>query len=675
MSNQLTTKAEAGADDKRSSKPSTGGRGYNARAGETIAGNLARGGDGKFTSAGNAAAKKPTGQRAVDLQRRTRKPPKGRAAAKPRKGPKGPDPAKAAAREQRRREAEARRAQRQQDKLDRAVEADKKKRQQLADRETRADAQAKRRAEVVARRAQAAMDKLKREQAPKGGGGGKGGSAKPKPKPDAPDKAAEAAANRATVARALGQDLDTLADLADGMEPDGPAADKLISAGLAERQTDGSLTTTATGRSLIRAAERGDERQARAFLSRARELEARQAERERKKKPVAPPPRQTYGQRFRSFAVYKDQTSGRLRWLAVSSTAFKDRDGEIVSVAALQKDVARSDARGDYGPLRWWHVPGLDIGDCDFRAVHGRSLIESGTFRDDRYAAAIKAKDEVSLGFLHPLPDRTDGPVFDDIFTFERSVVPFPEGRGSNLFTRLVVKEAQMLTQAKRDALASRVGPDILAELLSQVEATEKAADQAGVAYKSAQRVAVWDEAAGAWSEVVAKAETLPPEIAADAKAEGDLTVDEEIIEEEPADDLVDTALLTPEELAEITQAVAPAVAQAVVEMLMPALNMEAKMSKWADEVKAAMGGAVAQKDTERAAQIETLKTEAATLKAAQEQTAARLAELTGDQPRAAGFRPSQADSTLVNPGHALKDAQPQVVTNLVDFFGIGQPA
>src|SRR5687767_9914547 len=33
--------------------------GYSARAGQTIRGNLARGGDGKFTAAGNASAAKP----------------------------------------------------------------------------------------------------------------------------------------------------------------------------------------------------------------------------------------------------------------------------------------------------------------------------------------------------------------------------------------------------------------------------------------------------------------------------------------------------------------------------------------------------------------------------------------------------------------------------------------
>jgi hypothetical protein len=652
-----------------------------------ISGNLARGGDGKFTSAGNASPAKPkptTGRRAVDLQRRSQQPKKGRVPAKPKKGPKGPDPAKAREREQRRREAEARRAQREQDKLDRAVEADKKKRQQLADREARADAQAKRRTEVMARRAQREMDKLKRQQQPKGGGGGKGGSAKkPTATPAEPDKAAEASANRAKVGATLGQDMDPLADLADGLQPDAATADTLITAGLATRQTDGTVTTTASGRSVLRAAERGDERQARAFLARAGELrttaDARQAERDKKLQPKPRPAASPYGAsaaRFRSFAVFKDAT-GQACWVAISSTAFEDRDKEIVSRKALERDVMRTDGSGNHGPLRFWHVPGWDVGDCDFRAIHGRTLIETGTFRKPEYATAIKEGDQISLGFFHPINQPGPDGVFTDIYTFERSIVP--AGRASNPFTRLVVKEVQMMTDEKRKEFEARFGKDAVDNILGTVDQTEKSADAMGVRHKgdtpAIGTVAQWN--GETWVSTKAAGD-LPPEIAADAKAEGDMALDEEVIEEEiPAEE--PGGYFTPEELSEIADAVAPAVAQRVVDMLMPALNMEAKMSKFADEMKAAMGGYAVQKDAteaERLAQIEALQATTATLKAAQDQNAAKLAELMGDQPRSAGFRASQSESTVIQSGHTLKDAQPAPDPAFVEFFGaISQPA
>lgn len=114
----------------------------------------------------------------------------------------------------------------------------------------------------------------------------------------------------------------------------------------------------------------------------------------------------------------------RLRWVMRSSTTFRDKDGEIVSKAALERAVARMKAGDAYGPLRWWHVPGLDIGDCDFSVVVGRTLIESGTFRDDRYAAGIKSGDEVSLGFVYAPGSREPDGTFTDIIIRERSVCP-----------------------------------------------------------------------------------------------------------------------------------------------------------------------------------------------------------------------------------------------------------
>ena len=124
--------------------------------------------------------------------------------------------------------------------------------------------------------------------------------------------------------------------------------------------------------------------------------------------------------------VFK-QADGRDRWLIVSSSAFCDRDREIVSTKALEADVARADADRDYGPLRWWHVKGLDIGDCDFNAMHGRLLVESGTFRDPAFAEMVKqhAGDlAVSIGFLHAETEPDANGVFHHIWRKERSLLP-----------------------------------------------------------------------------------------------------------------------------------------------------------------------------------------------------------------------------------------------------------
>lgn len=659
------------------SAPAKSGGGYGARAGEVITGNLARGNDGKFTSAGNASAAKPaakpapapTGRRATDLGRP--KPKKGRA-VKPKKGP---DPAKAAERAKRRAEATAKRMQReadkkkreqesQQKKLDRAVQNEMKRREQFAKRDEAATKRAARAAERAKRRAAADLKKQAAADKPKGGGGGKGSAAKPKPEAAKPDKAIVAAENRAKVGQALGIDTTALASLADGTQPDPATATALTAAGLMSKNRNGTYSTTASGRAVLNAAERGDERQARAMLARGRDTQAGRDEqrarteaRTRDRESRAAQREADKKKRRKSFAVFKDH-AGRLRWLAVSSTAFQDRDGEIVSVKALEDDVARSDATGQYGPLRFWHVPGLDIGDCDFRAVHGRSLIESGTFRDERYAAAVKDGDQVSLGFLHTLDQPTPDKIFEAIHTFERSVTP--AGRASNPFTRLTIQEVQMLTKEKQDELASRVGPDILETLLAGVEQTEKAADAAGVRHKESARVAVWDEEAQAWAEVTTKAPAgeVMPEIEEPIAVE----LDEEPVEAEGG-------YFTPEELAEITSAIAPIVAAAVVEQLSPMLNMEAKMSKFTDELKGMVAPQLAQKDAAIAEQAATL----AAVKAEADAISARLKNLEGDQPRGAGYRPSEAKDNLVGEASVLKAAQPTADSGFLQFFGTGQ--
>ena len=138
-----------------------------------------------------------------------------------------------------------------------------------------------------------------------------------------------------------------------------------------------------------------------------------------------------------AFTVYK--TAKGYRWLAISSTAYRDRDGEIVSTKALKQAVENTARRGNFGPLRFWHEPGLDIGTTDYQAVSndGKYLVESGLL-DSRVApnivTAAKSQDyQMSIGFNHaPTEPDKDG-VFHRINIFERSIVP--AGRAANSMT------------------------------------------------------------------------------------------------------------------------------------------------------------------------------------------------------------------------------------------------
>lgn len=198
----------------------------------------------------------------------------------------------------------------------------------------------------------------------------------------------------------------------------------------------------------------------------------------------------------RSGFIVTKQANGVHRWVLISSSAFEDRDREIVSKQALQADVDRADADGDFGPLRWWHLPGADIGDCDFNMLHGRMLYESGTFRSPQVAEAVKAHAGelgASLGFTHPASEPDTQGIFHHIRRFERSLLP--RELASNPFTAvgIIEKESQMtLIEDKLKAFGRILGGDakLVGDVLAIGATKEAEADAAGIRTKAAQTAA-----------------------------------------------------------------------------------------------------------------------------------------------------------------------------------------
>lgn len=361
---------------------------------------------------------------------------------------------------------------------------------------------------------------------------------------------------------------------------------------------------------------------------------------------------------YASFQVFKD-ASGRYRWVAQSSTAFQDRDKEIVSTKALADDCQFADETGTYGPLRWWHTPGLDLGDCDFNAMHGRVLIESGTFKSEQIAlkvAQAAPQLEISLGFLH-LPTEPDANgVFHHIRRFERSLVP--RGKASNRFTAFRVKEIPMLDATKVAALKTLgFSDDDITSLQTQAAATEKSADAQQVAYKSVVDVPETMIVNG----VTYKA-ALPPEedmaytVPQEVKINGvtykalppspptaaDAVVEEDAIGEMPMEEeAVGGLTLSPEDLAAITE-----VFQAGMAQVMGALDLEKKVGAHVQGLMQPYQQAQTTKDAadvERAEQIAQLQT---ALKSTQDQ----LNELLGLQPAVKAERATESSTTTINP-------------------------
>lgn len=326
-----------------------------------------------------------------------------------------------------------------------------------------------------------------------------------------------------------------------------------------------------------------------------------------------------------TLSVFKQ--ADEWRWVLRSSTAYRDRDGEIVSIKALQDDCDRADADGNYGPLRWWHVKGFDIGDCDFNMVYGKTLIESGTFRSPEIAQAV-AKEapnlQVSIGFNYPRgqPDR-DG-VFTKIKRFERSLLPM--GRASNPFTTIPVvrkeHEDMASVQEKIKAFAALLKDDTVVEsILQGVNASEKSADAVGTEFKEADA----DEA------------TKAPKVEVEIEEEGDEAMEDE--EEGEGKEFDDEGPfvgdLTPDEFGAL-------MANVITKAYDPILQ----------EVKELRGEQETTKEA-RTKELDGLSKQISAL-------SKRLKELEGDVPKAAkGYVASSADDNLVDENHRLKDAQP----------------
>jgi len=202
-----------------------------------------------------------------------------------------------------------------------------------------------------------------------------------------------------------------------------------------------------------------------------------------------------------AFFTVKDSLTGRGRWVSISSTAFLDKDSDIVPQRALEKAV--NGAVGtDRGPLRFWHETGIDFGRCDFQLCEGLCLVESGLWNDDEIAREAEKSTaehpgawQTSIAFLYnPTTLEKDVVVnnhlvkhiYNDIVIVERSLLP--SAWSSNWFSAFDSKtrgEIEM-DQRKIDALAQLVGPDRARKVAAAVDQLNAQKETDGAVYKSA---------------------------------------------------------------------------------------------------------------------------------------------------------------------------------------------
>lgn len=211
--------------------------------------------------------------------------------------------------------------------------------------------------------------------------------------------------------------------------------------------------------------------------------------------------------------ITKDAKTDKYRWTLFTSSSFKDRDKDILSQAALEKDCDEMDLTGEYGILNFWHCDGLlhagekevrpfiPLGSCDMSFMRGKVNIESGLFYDDRVgekmlAQASQLAASKEFFYLDPTYDKeTDANVYSYIRTKGRALLP--RGKESNLLTRLFVwrKDKEMADNKERVAKFKEVlaDEDLAEDILKQADAIVQKAEQYKLASK--ETTADMDEA------------------------------------------------------------------------------------------------------------------------------------------------------------------------------------
>lgn len=357
------------------------------------------------------------------------------------------------------------------------------------------------------------------------------------------------------------------------------------------------------------------------------------------------------------FITIKEK-DGTHRWVSFSSNPYRDRDRQFVSLKALQADVARADQDGVYGPLLFWHT-GAKLGDCDYNAMIGKILVESGTFVSPEIGEAVshKAADlQISLGMLHPLNQPDKNGVFHIIRRYERSILP--SGRASNPLTGFLVKELVTMNKfdvEKEAQLQQLLGPDLAKTVIQKAWALEKQADDLGIAFKD------FDEA----TESTLKAKTPP------APPEEDDEEEETPPAKAPAKTAVTIKDMAPDDFASV-------IAGAVTKGLEPMHKAFSEMSKGyskKDDETATIKEAQAAQAAQIRALVATIQAQSTKLEQTHKELKAQIESFAGDLPPALadlyGHRPTQSQSNLTTKEKIPNQPQPDPMG---DFFKFAAP-
>lgn len=241
-------------------------------------------------------------------------------------------------------------------------------------------------------------------------------------------------------------------------------AKMLAGQGLVEANADGSgYRLTKEGRTFVTSAFRGDKRAAADAAERASEIAAKKA---------------------RNLETKEDAR----RWVVRSASNYRDVNGEHVSLVALEGAAGIGE-----GPLLWWHEyepEPVVLGWCDFGAMHEGVLIESGTFVSKEAADFVEQHADLlgaSIGFWNDERDKSNGVYQGRIVIAERSLLP--RGLQANGLADyvLVTKGDDDMKAHKKAALIKLAGAENTERVLALTDERIKAAKHIGLTAMEAE--------------------------------------------------------------------------------------------------------------------------------------------------------------------------------------------
>lgn len=199
-----------------------------------------------------------------------------------------------------------------------------------------------------------------------------------------------------------------------------------------------------------------------------------------------------------SFKTFEDQT-GQMRWISFSSNAFEDREEELFTTKALEEAVEHAEKSGERGPLLLYHVSSAEVGHCDFQAVQGRFLVESGTFSDTPlgqkaldYFTNSDEEHQVSIGYTYKDGDEKDG-TYDWLRINERSVCPF--GTAANPWTDFSLFGDKEMHDKQKEWMEKVFGAELAQGVIAKADSKTKELEDQNVRFKATTEEAAESEA------------------------------------------------------------------------------------------------------------------------------------------------------------------------------------